>query len=275
MPKKSTGKTDSSKVGINDAKSNSYFNKIAKNWCFTLNNPEEDFHSMILISRHIKRFIYQLERGHSGTEHLQGFIEFDMPVKPHTVFFWNNRIHWEVCKHVSASILYCQKLETRVQGPWVKNIIPDRPLCDINPLMLFPWQKFIVDIISKTPDPRKIFWFWEPIGNSGKSTFAKFLVLFHNAIVLSGKSSDMKNAIATCKNYPNVIVIDVPRASNNFISFQGIEEIKNGLFFSGKYDSKMVCGPVPHVFVLSNIQPDTSLLSIDRWAIYNIREHTF
>jgi len=60
------------------------------------------------------------------------------------------------------------------------------------------------------------------------------------------------------------------RSKENYISYEALEEIKDGLFFSGKYESGMVCINPPHVVVLCNFAPDESKLSKDRWVIKNI-----
>lgn len=46
-----------------------------------------------------------------------------------------------------------------------------------------------------------------------------------------------------------------------------IEQIKNGIYFSGKYESQMKYDKPPHVVVFSNTMPDQSKLSADRWNI--------
>jgi len=240
-------------------------------WMFTYNNPPDDFVQLISILPQVKRFVVQKEKGElRGTEHLQGYIEFAIRTRPKTVIDWTSNIHWTKAKCVPEAIAYCQKKETRIAGPWYKGIVPQRPLCTLTDGMLFPWQKKVIDIISSEPHDRKIFWFWEPEGNSGKTTFCKYLAIHYGACILGGKSADMKNAIASMAKYPQIIVIDVPRASFDYISYQGIEEIKNGMFFSGKYESKMVIGPVPHLIVFANETPDTDKLSADRWELIRI-----
>lgn len=47
---------------------------------------------------------------------------------------------------------------------------------------------------------------------------------------------------------------------------------KISIFFSSKYESKMKVYPTPHVFVFSNISPDTSKLSFDRWDLFHVND---
>ena len=67
-----------------------------------------------------------------------------------------------------------------------------------------------------------------------------------------------------------MIIIDIPRSKSEFVSYSGIEEIKDMFFFCGKYESSMVCGENPHVIVFSNTEPDYDKLSSDRWSIVNV-----
>jgi hypothetical protein len=85
----------------------------------------------------------------------------------------------------------------------------------------------------------------------------------------------MKNCVLsyyeTNNRLPKIVLIDIPRSTNtDFLSYQGIEEIKNMFFFSGKYEGGMVCGKPPHMFIFANEYPNTNKCSQDRWKIKNI-----
>ena len=240
----------------------------AKHWCFTLNNPLPDDYKLFYAANNVTAFCFQLEKGKLGTPHYQGYIHFTNKCSPFSQIP-NKRIHWEVCKDINEAIIYCQKLP-RIAGPWLKGVERRTELVPICRADLRPWQNEIIGIISKQPHDRHIYWYWEPTGNTGKTTFAKYLVVYHSAVVLSGKSADMKNAIASMKHYPQVILVDCPRSGTNFICYKGLEEIKNALFFSGKYESKMVCGHIPHLIIFSNSPPEYAQLSQDRWVVTRI-----
>jgi hypothetical protein len=127
-------------------------------------------------------------------------------------------------------------------------------------------------------DDRSIFWVWEPTGGKGKTVFQKHLFTPYTdrrIIVLSSKASDMKNGIIEYaeKNgaLPEIILVNKPRcAEQQCVSFQGLEEIKDKFFFSGKYKGGMVCGPSPHVCVLANEPPEWNKFSSDRWRVFRI-----
>lgn len=238
----------------------------AKHWIFTYNNPPEDFIQLIAVVPGINKYVFQKEVGEEcGTPHFQGYVEFTNKVRPLSVFDWTQSISWRKCKKPIDAIKYCQKVETRVAGPWLKNIKPWKPLQD--EFIFKDWQKDLVSLLEGEPDKRKIFWYFDLIGGKGKSEIAKWLAINKGAIILGGKGADMKDAIARMPEYPEIIIIDVPRCSLDFVSYQGIEEVKNGCFFSGKYESKMVLGRIPHVIIFANERPKEDKLSADRWEI--------
>jgi len=95
----------------------------SRNWCFTVNNPgsqltpEEDGWGV-----HISFVTWQLETGENGTEHFQGYLECigkkslrqlkDLPGL--------ETAHLERRRGTQQqAISYCQKVDTRVEGPWV------------------------------------------------------------------------------------------------------------------------------------------------------------
>lgn len=97
-------------------------NAQARRWCFTINNPGDDDHCHQYWSgwEGVRYGICQRERGESGTDHYQGYIEFSTPRR----LTWlrtrcNARAHWEPARGDQASnIAYCSKEEGRVDGPW-------------------------------------------------------------------------------------------------------------------------------------------------------------
>lgn len=71
--------------------------------------------------------------------------------------------------------------------------------------------------------------------------------------------------------YPKIILVDLPRSlakqwnsSGGLLSFPGVEMVKNGCFFSGKYKGTQVLMPIPHVMIFSNNYPNLEHLTRDR-----------
>lgn len=84
----------------------------SRNWCFTLNNPEEDEVPSEWPHLYI---IYQLEQGENGTLHYQGYVRFESAKALTAVRQLNARAHWEVRNGTHAQAKkYCSKEETRV-----------------------------------------------------------------------------------------------------------------------------------------------------------------
>lgn len=128
------------------------------------------------------------------------------------------------------------------------------------------WQSALVDIIKGPVCPRKVYWCYDLAGNTGKSFMGKYLMAWHDATIFThGKLSDM----AFAYNLERVVVIDLARTQSDKLDhmYQFIENLKNGILFSPKYESGTKCFPPPHVIVFANFEPDRSKLSEDRWFI--------
>lgn len=256
-------------------------------WCFTWNTPymshmyEENIKKFITLlangSNGSKKYVFQEEIGENGNDHLQGYIAFNNKSRPFELFkkhFPN--IHWEKCRSPTHSIAYCSnKNKRRENGKiWVKGIhIPETVKC-LEFDQLYPWQREVVDKLSH-PNDRTVYWFWDPEGNVGKSALVKFLCLTHDALLLSGKGSDMKYGVVSYKEkngvYPALIIVDIPRTVLDYVSYSAIEEVKNGCFFSGKYEAQMCVFNNPSIFCFANEKPKTEKMSKDRWKIAEIR----
>lgn len=238
-------------------------------WCFTLNNYSVEELSSIcsICSVECRYAIIARETGEKGTEHLQGYIEFKTKRRPKNVF-GNARIHWEKARGTKEqNITYCKKDDPApfVHPAEYRVVLPD----------VFDWEADIIKILNEEPDDRSIHWIWESEGCKGKTTFQKWIYQnYKRVICLSGKSSDMKNGIVQYQDktgfLPKVVLINIPRSCSQFVSYTGMEEIKDMWFYSGKYEGGMVCGPNPHVFVFANSEPDYDKMSGDRWIVKNI-----
>ena len=216
----------------------------------------------------------------TGTPHLQGCLWFTKKCRPlDNPFLWQNHVYIRKVKSWNASVAYCTKQETRkLNGMrWIKGI--QEPVRKVSVDTLRPWQRRIYDICLEEPDERKIYWFWENTGNVGKSYLTKCLVDNLGAIVVSGKVNDIMFAIASIdkrkKPIPKVCILDIPRANKNGCAFAALENLKNGCFFSGKFESQMVRINPPHVMVFCNFPPDQATLkelSKDRWKVQELTE---
>lgn len=85
----------------------------------------------------------------------------------------------------------------------------------------------------------------------------------------------MKYALSKIKDeFPRILIFDFTRTKPAFFEmseiYSVIEEIKNGIYLSTKFESSMVVTPIPHVYVFSNELPPYKALSADRWKFYRI-----
>lgn len=89
----------------------------SRNICFTLNNPTEN---TVEWSDKVRYAVWQLEKGESGTPHLQGYVEFSAPVSyTHCKTFLSQRVHLEKRYGTREQArVYCMKEEGRLLGPW-------------------------------------------------------------------------------------------------------------------------------------------------------------
>lgn len=245
-------------------------NTKCRNWCLTINNFTEEEEEMV---KKQEKYIYQEELGTENTKHLQILIWYKNAKHFNVIKRMFPRAHIEKCNNKKASEKYCCKTESRVRGPYSNYInFPKDPLKGKE---LYNWQKEIIEIIKGEPDERKIYWYYEKVGNRGKTSLAKHICLNNeDTIYISGKAKDMKYAI-TMRELENkktkTCILDFARTRENYISYEGIEEIKNGIFFNTKYESKMIIMDTPHIIIFANYEPEIEALSLDRWVIREIQ----
>lgn len=246
----------------------------AVKWVFTLNNYKNEHLDELkaLFKNSSKYYIFGFEIGENGTAHLQGYVEFKKKVRPKNLLSFNN-VHWEKAKgNRLSNHTYCSK-----DGHYICNGIETKPIKIISEL--YPWQQEIYNIIEKEPDDRLIYWVYEKQGNVGKTALLKYIAVKNpkTCLVLCGKANDMKYAIIKFyeKNgyYPSILLFNLPRAFDcEYLSLAGIEEIKDGMFYCGKYEGGMCLMNPPHVIICSNtnLNDITEDVSRGRWKIIKV-----
>lgn len=244
----------------------------SKYWCGTLNNYNQEQLDQLALrfDTSCKLWVIGEEVApETRTPHLQMYIECHEKVRPSQTF-GIPEIHWEKRKGTRAqNIAYCTK-----DGIFHGNTYMPKPLDLGGPFEKW-WQQEILQMITCVPT-RKVNWYWEEVGNIGKTGLARFICGQEprKAIYVGGKASDMKCGIAGFKKshgyYPETIIVDCPRSHMEYLSYQGIEECMNGIFFSGKYESAMEIYNYPHMIVFANQPPNVEKMSMDRWNVVEI-----
>lgn len=252
-----------------------------RRWTFTFNNWTIDDKNMLIkfLEDECTMAIFGEEIGdETGTEHLQGYMEFKNTRHfdaIRNIFPW----HIEIAKKVrQASVYYCSK-----QGKvWSKGL--ENEWTQPDPLLGIPkkdWQIELESILEGKPDPRKVYWYYDPVGGAGKSTWTTSWTIRHqDTISVDGKGTDIINALANKKESkskpPRVVIWDFERERDpNKISYASMEKIKNGNVFNSKFKAENILFPPPHIVCFSNSMPVMNRLSQDRWVIKNLSEENY
>lgn len=252
-----------------------------KHFNFTMNNYDELMivYLQNFLSSKCDRWIFQEEIAPTtGTPHLQGY--FRLKGKAYVKDICSAVSGWHITaltnrkndKGYLLPIEYCRKSLTKKPDgrSWSKNV-PEE-------IRVHPprdgWSMNIEDMVCQEPDERKIYWYVDKKGGKGKSALCKYLAVKYGALVMCGKAADMKYGIMCMMNNgltPRIVLIDLPRTfDQEYLCYTGIEEIKNGLFYSTKYESGQCIFNSPHVIIFSNDYPKRNKLSADRWIVIDI-----
>lgn len=248
--------------------------KPHKNWTFTWNNYPDTFDTDIQgYLGGAAKYAYQEEIGEQKTPHIQGCVSWTNARHFNALKKLNEKIHWEVMKaEFKQNVTYCTKLETRKPGGIIRTKGIPKPIED--PIkQLRPWQATIEEELKQAPENRIINWIQDELGGTGKTTYCKHLCITQKAIYVSGKASDVKYAVK-CKldegEEVRIVLWDVPRTVEKYLSYEAIESVKNGIFFCNKYESGQCIFESPHIYIFANFEPETTKLSLDRWNIRKI-----
>lgn len=256
----------------NTKSSNSKGKTRCRNWFFTFfhENPEE----VIDLTQYFDDATFQMQEEKcekTGKLHIQGVVLFENARYFNSLHNDWPKIHWEKCRNKKAAIDYCKKKETATGKRWSQGF-PE----ELEPALreMNKWQHSLWTKLQEKPNNRKITWIIDIEGAKGKTTLCKHICMSNKrALYCGGKAADIKYAVTEMVNKgmaPKICLFDFPRSMENFVSYQAIEEIKNGIFFNGKYESGMVMFNSPHVACFSNFEPDMEKLSKDRWEIIRL-----
>lgn len=266
----------------NDSQSegNTKTDRGARRWLFTLHYESENEIDNMIDSFNINKFQYIFGFEICPTtlkEHLQGYIETEKnQIRLSTLKKFNKRISWRIANGTrNENITYCKK-----DGKFISTFpktAKEKMLEKYDMVIWREYQNFVINLLKEIPDERTIYWFYDEKGNIGKSFLCKYIALTHDVILCGGKSNDIKNQVLTHykahnENGPEIVICDIPRSNLEYINYTCMEELKNGLLYSGKYEGGQCIFPSPHVICFANEPPMEENLSQDRWKIYKINE---
>lgn len=224
------------------------------------------------------QYTFQLEEGsENGYLHWQIYFKHSSKVRFSTLKkIWGiGRI--DVADYPKKASDYSSKIDTRVAGPYIYPEPPYEYNGEDLITDLFDWQVNLKDyLLQKKADPRKILWIWDDPGNLGKTEFAKYMTWHHDAFICTtGKHSDIKHLISEYEPWKKpkpIFIFNLPRAYKDCSTiYQLLEELKDGILMSGKYEGCVKLFAKPHIVVLANFEPQIKQLSQDRWCIKNLK----
>lgn len=257
----------------------------SRGWCFTLNNYREEEKERLEQHGHtctVKFIVGEETAPTTGTKHLQGYFYHKNPQTLDHMRKVNKRAHWEKARgSPEQNYEYCSKSDKNAtaKGWEIKKTLQEqlreRLLKKYEQVQWKSWQKKILDKIELADaDDRTITWAVDLVGNSGKSFLTKYLALTHEVIIADGKKDNIFNQVKTAlidnqKEF-KLVILDIPRSSEGYINYGVLEQLKNGLIYSGKYEGGQCWFDAVHVIVFANFYPDYSQFSKDRWNIISI-----
>lgn len=253
----------------------------SRSWCLTVNNYTEEEYNTITHALSEGEYIVGKETGEEGTPHLQCFVRYKNPRTFSSMKKKFPRAHIEIAKgNTNQNFNYCSKqenyksnIEMKLSAKQEYEIYMNEEYKDIE---WKNWQKDILNLLETKPSKRTINWYWREEGNVGKSYLSQFVDWKYDAIIANGKQQDVfnqyKSFIEENNKQPKVALIDIPRSHKEYVCYSTFEKIKDGLFYSGKYEGGKLRLIPHHLIVFANFYPDTSKLSEDRWNIVEIEE---
>lgn len=238
----------------------------SRTWFLTINNfTDFELNTIRKETQKSIDYAWQIEMGEEKTIHVHACFKYENDRKFSTMKNKFPRGHLEYTKEWKTTKEYCMKEYTRVMEGDHK-----RTLGYLSGKLRL-WQVYMKKYLSLPADDRSIVVLVDEIGGKGKTSFCKHMVSVRDDVLyLSGSAKYMKYAIMKSIDegiIPKILLLDLTRSQRNHMSYQGIEEIKNGLFFNTHYESKMVSYDSPHVVVFTNYELMYEKLSMDRWKV--------
>lgn len=130
------------------------------------------------------------------------------------------------------------------------------------------WQSTLATQLEADADDRVIGFYVDPEGGNGKSWFQAWYLCKNpekTQVLSVGKRDDIAHVIDVSKS---VFFFNVPRGGMEFFQYTILEQLKDRMIFSPKYNSKMkFLHKVPHVLVFCNEEPDLTKMTDDRYHI--------
>jgi len=233
-----------------------------------------------------KSYVFQLEKSESGFDHYQGRITLIKKDRGTIA----TAIAAKIGEHVRFTMIptvsenrakecfYQLKEQTKVAGPWKDTdfVMPQkktRQMEEFEDYEKYPWQQKVIEL-SQQWDKRTIHVVVDAVGNNGKTDLVEWLVQNgKGTLVPPMRAMEDIMAMVMCKPPARCYLIDMPRAMRKeklYDFYSGIESLKNGYMYDKRYQFKDRWIDRPQIIIFSNMMPDFSMLSQDRWKVWQI-----
>ena len=135
----------------------------------------------------------------------------------------------------------------------IRHLNPE-PVLEGADSVLRPWQESLHQcLLGAPPDDRAILFYVDEEGGQGKTFFQRFMVSNYPEevqILSVGKRDDIAHALDDTKR---IFLFNIPRGGMEYFNYTSIEQIKDRMIFSPKYDSRTkILTTNPHVVVFCN-----------------------
>lgn len=213
----------------------------------------------------IKRWVIGLETGRSGYDHFQIRIETRWTFEGMKQIF-GEKAHIEEASdnwtYETKEGIYFSYRDTKANRQYRFG-------------KLSRFQEWVLDC-ARTQDDRQIDVWYDPSGCHGKTWLAKHIMETGKGVVVPRNRMDDAHQCADFiirqwRGGMEFIVFDIPRTYNmkRVGIYELMEEVKDGLLFSTKYEGAWI-NIQPKVIIFTNNKLDTNKLSYDRWRFHGI-----
>ena len=146
-------------------------------------------------------------------------------------------------------------------------------------IKLFPWQNELLNVVQNKTY-REIFWVKGAPCNEGKTWFQNYVQSYlgiERVVQLDLKNS-VGNIMQVLRKLPlssvdTFLFNDARSGQSEMQCYKVLENIKDGKAIASKYASEIIRFRTPNVvIVFSNVDPDMTQLSKDRWRVFYINK---
>ncbi|AXH73216.1 MAG: putative viral replication protein [Demetevirus haddotis] len=134
--------------------------------------------------------------------------------------------------------------------------------------VLKEWQLDLLGVLLCEADDREVIFMVDPQGGAGKTWFQRYMLTQHSEktqVLSIAKRDDIAHAIQEDKS---IFLFNVPRQGMEFMQYTILEQLKDRMVFSPKYNSRTkILRSKVHVVVFCNEEPDFNKMTEDRYNI--------